>query len=228
LKKKIQFLLNKPQLSENIGMSIRSLGCFGFDDINLINPKKVWPNDKGIRSSKHFESIAKKVKTFKSIPEAIAKSNMVIATSVRRRDLSIPLINFEDIEKLESKKITILFGQENNGLSNKEISYANYILTIPTQKNKSLNLSHSVALVAYMLSRPTSVSEEKIFQNGLKSEETEKFISYLMQLLKNRRFTTIKAKAENLELTLRSFIKSTNIDQKMLKTAYGIIKFITK
>jgi tRNA/rRNA methyltransferase len=79
-----------------------------------------------------------------------------------------------------------------------------------------------------MLSRPTSVSEEKIFQNGLKSEETEKFISYLMQLLKNRRFTTIKAKAENLELTLRSFIKSTNIDQKMLKTAYGIIKFLTK
>ena len=36
------------------------------------------------------------------------------------------------------------------------------------------------------------------------------------------------AKAENLELTLRSFIKSTNIDQKMLKTAYGIIKFLTK
>jgi tRNA/rRNA methyltransferase len=228
LKKKIQFLLNKPQLSENIGMSIRSLGCFGFEDINLINPKKVWPNDKGIRASKHFESIAKKIKTFSSIPEAIAKSNMVIATSVRRRDLQIPLINFEDIEKLEAKKISILFGQENNGLSNKEISYANYILTIPTQKNKSLNLSHSITIVAYMLSRSASVSEEAIFPKGLKSEEIEKFISYLMHLLENRRFTTIKAKAENLELSLRSFIKTSNIDQKMLKTAYGIIKFLTK
>jgi len=30
LKKKIQFILNQPQLSENIGMSIRSIGCFGF------------------------------------------------------------------------------------------------------------------------------------------------------------------------------------------------------
>ena len=159
-------------------MSIRSLGCFGFDEVGLVNPKKSWPNDKGIRASKHFELIAKKVKIFNSIPEAVSKSNIVVATSVRRRELSIPLIKFEEIYKLNAKKITILFGQENNGLSNKEISYANYILTIPTQKNKSLNLSHSVALVAYMLSRPTSVSEEKIFQNGLKSEETEKFISY--------------------------------------------------
>ena len=209
-------------------MSIRSLGCFGFEEVGLVSPKKPWPNNKGIRSSKHFELIAKKTKTFNSIPEAIAKSNVVIATSVRRRELSIPLINFEEIDKLKAKKITILFGQENNGLSNKEISYANYILTIPTQKSKSLNLSHSVAIVACMLSRPTKVVEETILQNRLKSQETEKFISYLMQLLVNRRFTTINAKTQNLELSLRSFLKTSNIDQKMLKTAYGVIKFLTK
>ena len=156
MKKKIQFLFNKPQLSENIGMSIRSLGCFGFDEVGLVSPKKSWPNDKGIRASKHFELIAKKVKTFNSIPEAVSKSNIVVATSVRRRELSIPLISFDEIDKLKAKKITILFGQENNGLSNKEISYANYILTIPTQKSKSLNLSHTVAVVAYMLSRSVS------------------------------------------------------------------------
>ena len=101
-------------------MSIRSLGCFGFEEVGLVSPKKPWPNDKGIRSSKHFESVAKKVKTFNSIPEAIVKSDLVIATSVRKRELSIPLINIEEVDKLKAKKITILFGQENNGLSNKE------------------------------------------------------------------------------------------------------------
>ena len=209
-------------------MSIRSLGCFGFDEIGLVNPKKPWPNDKGIRSTKHFESVAKKVKTFYSIPEAVAKSDLVIATSVRKRELQIPLINIEEVDKLKAKKITILFGQENNGLSNKEISYANYILTIPTQKSKSLNLSHSVAVVAYMLSGSPKVDEENIMNNSLKPQETEKFISFLMQLLANRRFTTVKAKTQNLELSLRSFLKTSNIDQKMLKTAYGVIKFLTK
>ena len=209
-------------------MSIRSLGCFGFDEVGLVSPKKSWPNDKGIRASKYFELIANKVKTFKSIPDAISKSNIVVATSVRRRELSIPLINFEEINKLKATKITILFGQENNGLSNKEISYANYILTIPTQKNKSLNLSHTVAIVAYMLSRSTKAIEETIFKNNLKSQDIEKFISYLMLLLENRQFTTIKAKTHNLELSLRSFLKTSNIDQKMIKTAYGVIKNLTK
>ena len=209
-------------------MSIRSLGCFGFEEVGLVSPKKPWPNDKGISSSKHFESVAKKVKTFNSIPEAIVKSDLVIATSVRKRELSIPLINIEEVDKLKAKKITFLFGQENNGLSNKEISYANYILTIPTQKSKSLNLSHSVSVVAYMLSKSPKVDKETIVQSGLKPQETEKFISYLMQLLENRRFTTIKAKTQNLELSLRIFLKTSNIDQKMLKTAYGVIKFLTK
>ncbi len=209
-------------------MSIRSLGCFGFDEVGLVSPKKTWPNNKGIRASKHFELIAKKVKTFKTIPDAISKSNIVVATSVRRRELSIPLINFDEFYKLKAKKITIIFGQENNGLSNKEISYANYILTIPTQKSKSLNLSHTVAIVAYMLSRSTKVPEETIVKNNLKSQDIEKFINYLMLLLENRQFTTIEAKTHNLELSLRSFIKTSNIDQKMLKTAYGVIKNLTK
>ena len=78
MKKKIQFILNKPQLSENVGMSIRSIGCFGFKKIDLVNPRNFWPNEKGLNSSKHFTSIAKRVKIFSTIPEAIKKSDLVI------------------------------------------------------------------------------------------------------------------------------------------------------
>ena len=45
-------------------MSIRSIGCFGFENLDLVNPRNLWPNDKGLKSAKHFEKIAKKVKTF--------------------------------------------------------------------------------------------------------------------------------------------------------------------
>jgi rRNA methylase len=62
LKKKIQFILNKPQLSENVGMSLRSIGCFGFENLSLINPRKIWPNEKGLKSAKHFSSLSKKVR----------------------------------------------------------------------------------------------------------------------------------------------------------------------
>jgi len=36
------------------------------------------------------------------------------------------------------------------------------------------------------------------------------------------------AKTHNLELSLRSFLKTSKVDQKMLKTAYGVIKNLTK
>ena len=48
-----------------------------------------------------------------------------------------------------TKKIAFLFGAEASGLSNKDISYSNYVLKIPCNPDfKSLNLSHSLIIVA--------------------------------------------------------------------------------
>ncbi len=228
MKKKFQFILNKPQLSENIGMSIRSIGCFGFEQLDLVNPRNIWPNEKGIKSAKHFEKIAQKVKTFSSIPEAINKSDVVIATTVRPRDIQIPYIKLEGIAKIKSKKISIIFGQENNGLNNKEISYANYILTLPTHNQSSLNLSHAVSIVAFYINQLKTIYPEKLLNKQINSTQIEKFINFLMMKLKDKGFTTIPSKSQNLEISIRNFLKTNNIDEKMLKTVYGMLKFITK
>jgi len=228
LKKKIQFILNQPQLSENIGMSIRSIGCFGFEQLHLVNPRNPWPNDKGIKSAKHFTRIAHKVKTFLTIPEAIKKSDIVIATTVRPRDIEIPHIKLEDIAKIKSKNISIIFGQENNGLNNKEISHANYILTLPTHNQSSLNLSHAVSIVAFHISQLKSKYPKKSANNYISSIQIEKFIHFLMKILKKKGFMTIPSKSQNLEISIRNFLKTKNIDEKMLKTVYGMLKFLTK
>ena len=209
-------------------MSIRSIGCFGFKDINLVNPRNPWPNEKGISSSKHFSSIAKSVKTFSSIPEAIKKSDLIIATTVRQRDFNIPQITIKDIKRINAKNISILFGQENNGLSNQEISYSNYILTLPTLNKSSLNLSHTISVVAYELSQLEILKFDQDKIGQLKSVEIENFLNFLMKILKNKAFTTIPSKRLNLEISIRNFLKTSQIDEKSLKTAYGILKFITK
>ena len=52
-----------------------------------------------------------------------------------------------------SKKIAFLFGSESSGLTNNEISYANYTLHIPTNPEfKSLNLSHSLIIITQIVS----------------------------------------------------------------------------
>ena len=210
-------------------MSLRSIGCFGFENLSLVSPRKIWPNDKGIKSAKHFSSLVKKVKVYQSIPEAMKGSDILIATTVRKRDFHIPPIKVNEISKLKSKKISILFGQENNGLSNKEISHANFLLSLPTYNKSSLNLSHTVALIAYELSQISLSNINPTFENSLaSSKDIEKFLSFLMKILEKRKFTSISSKRDNLEISLRNFLKTSKIDQKQIKTAYGILKFITK
>ena len=228
MKKKIQFILNKPQLSENIGMSIRSIGCFGFKDLNLVNPRNPWPNEKGLSSSKHFSSIAKSVKTFSSIAEATKKSDLIIATTVRQRDFNIPQIKIKDINKMNARNISILFGQENNGLNNQEISFSNYILTLPTLNKRSLNLSHTISVVAYELSQLEILKFDQNKVGLLKSDQIENFVNFLMKTLNNKAFATVPSKRLNLEISIRNFLKTSKIDEKSLKTAYGILKYITK
>ena len=86
----------------------------------------------------------------------------VIATSARFRNKNIKHIQLGDLKKIDyKKKVAFLFGSEASGLSNNEISYANYTLQIPTNPDfKSLNLSHSLIIIAQVVH---SIINSKVF-----------------------------------------------------------------
>ena len=150
----ITFLLHKPQLSENIGACARGMKNFNFNKLSIINPKPTYPNDKILATSVGAKDIIKKSKTFNSLELAIKNIDCLIATSARFRNKNIKHIKLEDLKKIDfKKKVGFLFGSEASGLTNHEISYANYTLQIPTNLNfKSLNLSHSLIIIAQYVS----------------------------------------------------------------------------
>ena len=146
----ISFILYKPQLSENIGACARGMKNFNFHKLILINPKPIFPNDKILATSVGAKNIINKSKIFDKLEPALKNIDYVIATSARFRNKNIKHIQLEDLKKIDfSKNIAFLFGSEASGLSNNEISYANYTLQIPTNPEfKSLNLSHSLIIIA--------------------------------------------------------------------------------
>ena len=150
----ISFILHKPQLSENIGACARGMKNFNFNKLSIINPKPTYPNDKILATSVGAKDIIKKSKTFNSLESAIKNIDCLIATSARFRNKNIKHIKLEDLKKIDfKKKVGFLFGSEASGLTNHEISYANYTLQIPTNLNfKSLNLSHSLIIIAQYVS----------------------------------------------------------------------------
>ena len=154
----ITFILHKPQLSENIGACARGMKNFNFQKLIVIDPKPIFPNDKILATSVGAKNIISKSKVFDNLEPALKNIDYVIATSARFRNKNIKHIQLEDLKKIDfSKKIAFLFGSEASGLSNNEVSYANYTLQIPTNPDfKSLNLSHSLITVSYThLTLPT-------------------------------------------------------------------------
>ena len=152
--KNITFILHKPQLSENIGACARGMKNFNFHKLSIIDPKPIFPNDKILATSVGAKNIINKSKVFDNLEAALKNIDYLIATSARFRNKNIKHIQLEDLKKIDfSKKVAFLFGSEASGLSNNEISYANYTLQIPTNAEfKSLNLSHSLIIIAQYVS----------------------------------------------------------------------------
>ena len=180
----ITFLLHKPQLSENIGACARGMKNFNFNRLSIINPKPTYPNDKILATSVGAKDIIKKSKTFNSLELAIKNIDCLIATSARFRNKNIKHIKLEDLKKIDfKKKIGFLFGSEASGLTNHEISYANYTLQIPTNLNfKSLNLSHSLIIIAQYVSRIVKLKSSPFKKSKKVKSASKKEIQSMVNL----------------------------------------------
>ena len=180
----ITFILHKPQLSENIGACARGMKNFNFQKLTVINPKPIFPNDKILATSVGAKNIINKSKVYDDLEPALKNIDYVIATSARFRNKNIKHIKLDDLNKIDfSKKIAFLFGSESSGLSNKEISYANYTMQIPTNPDfKSLNLSHSLIIVAHYVANIIKLKSSPFRRSNKVKSASKKEIQSMVNL----------------------------------------------
>ena len=187
-KNSISFILHKPQLSENIGACARAIKNFDFQKLVVINPKPIFPNDKILATSVGAKNIINKAKIFENLKPALKNIDYVIATSARFRNKNIKHIQLADLKKINfNKRVAFLFGSEASGLSNNEVSYANYTLQIPTNPEfKSLNLSHSLIIIAqYVSSIIKSKTSDYKKSKKVKSASRKEVLSMTDLCIKN-------------------------------------------
>ena len=180
----ISFILHKPQLSENIGACARGMKNFNFQKLIIVDPRPIFPNDKILATSVGAKNIINKSKNFDDLEKALKNIDVVIATSARFRNKNIKHIQLEDLKKINYKnKVAFLFGSEASGLSNNEISYANYTLQIPTNPDfKSLNLSHSLIIIAQYVSNIISLKKTKYKKSNKVKNASKKEILTMANL----------------------------------------------
>ena len=230
----ISFILHKPQLSENIGACARGMKNFNFTKMIVIDPKPIFPNDKILATSVGAKNIIKKCKNFSDLQPALKNIDIVISTSARFRNKNVKHIQLEDLKKVDfKKKVAFLFGSESSGLSNNEISYSNYTLQIPTNlKFKSLNLSHSLIIIAqYVTSILKSKTSKFIKSNKVKAaskKEIQSMSNLCVKNLEEINFFKPKEKKPIMLENLRNIFYRMELSSKETRILSGVFASLGK
>ena len=230
----VSFILHKPQLSENIGACARAIKNFNFNKLSIINPKPLFPNDKIVATSVGAKEIIKNCKVFNNLESSIKNIDYLVATSSRFRNKNIKHINLNDLSKLDfNKKIGFLFGSEASGLSNNEIIHANCTMQIPTNPNfKSINLSHSVIIVAQVVSSLIKLKKIKYKKSQKVKSASKKDIQSMVNLcieqLENRDFFKPMEKKPIMLENLRSIFYRMELSEKETRILSSVFASLAK
>ena len=233
-KNNISFILHKPQLSENIGACARAIKNFSFKKLILIKPKPIFPNDKIFATSVGAKNIIHQSKVYENIEKALKDVDIVIATSARFRNKNIKHINLDDLKKIDfKKKVGFLFGSEASGLSNDEISYANYTLQIPTNPEfKSLNLSHSLIIIAQIISSILKIKTKPFLKSkkikSASKKEIHSMISLCINNLEDINFFKPKEKKPIMLQNLRNIFYKMELSDKETRILSSVFASLGK
>ena len=226
---KIYFILVRPQMGENIGSVARAIKNFNIKYLRIVNPRCNWPSQKALATSVGAKDILKSAKIYNSIEKAIGDLDIIFASTSRIRKVNKKIISILDFKKKVEKKrkIGILFGPEASGLSNDEISYANYLVKIPTNKKfSSLNLSHSAIIFCFELFQYFS-SKKAIYKSGYKSSvakksEVNKFLSFIINKLDKKGFLQPDHKRKSMIRNINNIFHRLNLSEQEIRILLGI------
>ena len=79
----IFFILNKPQLSENICACARAMKNFNFSNLVIINPKPSFPNDKIFATSVGAKEIIQKAKVYENFEDSLSKKDPELYKTIK-------------------------------------------------------------------------------------------------------------------------------------------------
>jgi tRNA/rRNA methyltransferase len=223
-------VLVRPQLGQNIGKAARAMLNFGLTELRLVAPRDGWPNPDAGPAASGADSVLERAQVFASVREAIADCSVVYASTVRRRDLVMPVVSPEtmaDEIAVSPERSAILFGPERSGLETEEVALAKAIVTVPINPEfASLNLAQAVILLAYEWSKKTPLAQPpaKDLEAAAHHGELDGLIEQLDEALVNKGYFHPPSRTQATKNTLRTIFTKTGWSSREVKAVRGIIR----
>ena len=150
-----RIVLTRPLYSGNVGAVCRAMKNMGFSDLAIVTPTLGLPELELRKMALHAISVYEGHRPFATLADAVADCPVVAGTTARAgiyREHAHTLRDAapELAAASVSGRVALVFGPEDNGLSNEEIALCTRLIQIPsTDAYRSINLAQAVMLVCY-------------------------------------------------------------------------------
>jgi len=223
-------VLVRPQLGQNIGKAARAMLNFGLTEMRLVAPRDGWPNPDAGPAASGADFVLERAHVYDSVEEAIADCSAVYASTVRRRDLVMPVIGPEEMADAiaaSPARSAILFGPERSGLETEDVALANAIVTVPINPEfGSLNLAQAVILLAYEWSRRSqlAIPPARELETPAPHGELGGLIQQLDEALVEKGYFHPPSRTQATRNTIRTIFTKTGWSSREVKAVRGILR----
>jgi len=231
----IYFILVRPQIGENIGSVARAIKNFNIKYLRIVNPRCNWPSQKALATSVGAKDVLKSTKIYDSVEKSIEDLDIIFASSSRIRKVNKSVISVSNLQTKikKGRKVGILFGPESSGLSNDEISCANYLVKIPSNKKfSSLNLSHSAIIFCFEIFKHFSRRKfeyKTSYKSSLaKKSEVNKFLSFIISGLDKKGFLQPDHKRSSMIRNINNIFHRLNLSEQEIRVLLGIFSTLNQ
>lgn len=226
-------ILEETSHTGNIGACARAMKTMRISDLRLINCVSHEQSDTYARAS-GADDILFHAQTFSDLPCAIKDRHLIFGMSGRKRHNHKHCIEASQIPSIIANQpnhtnIGLLFGNEQNGLSNASISHCHYQVCIPTNPAfSSLNLASAVQLICYICTTDTKPTTQICAKETLTShKQSEALVSTILQLLKGSKYDNPQTLSQTTQ-RIRQLILHSPFEETDIDLIIGLLKAIIR
>lgn len=203
----------------------------GIRNVILVNPVDYLVDDT-FRLGWGSEALIRSLRVVQTVDEITNEMDITAGTTQRKRENQCPLFSPKElISELnhlpQGTKIGILFGRENNGLSNEELLACNYQTTIPSAVSyPAMNLSQAVMVYGYEFFQSANNHQSPYHWTLATKPDQERLYTLIGESVETLPFKTRNGTAAFINL-FRRVLGRTRLearDVRVLYKLFGLIK----
>ena len=224
----LRVVLAAPRNSLNIGAAARAMRNFGFRDLWLARPYVEAFRD--ARSAAGAADVLRRTQVTDGMAAALGGAELVVAcTGLERRKQKhvrrlLPAGAAALRAHLEERKAALVFGSEKSGLTREDLTFCDWLMTIPTDDDcPSMNLGQAVAVCCYEIARNAQPAPQPQTPASVSAADRERILQMLLPVLEESGFLRADGAAEQT-MTLRRFVNRLRLAPEDARILQGILR----